>query len=137
MNIAEVENVIISSLQTAFPDFECCSFPTKFEEYTFTSPVGCLLVKYDYTQFTTQETVWTVQQSGNLKFSIIAGYRGLQNYKEIHPYQAKIRTALRGLELYGRKFTIGKEEFLSEINGDLYVGLDLGIKITEEDEYEI
>jgi len=137
MNIANIEKTIIETLQNAFSDFEVCSFPVKFEKFTFTSPVGCLLVKYDYTQFKTQETVWNVQQTGNLKFSIIAGYRNFYNYCELHPYQTKIRNVIRGLELYGRKIELGKEEFLSEINGDVYVGLELGIKITEEDEYEI
>ena len=135
MNIGEVENAIITKLSDVFPEFEVCSFPANFEGYTFSAPIGCMLVKYDYTQFSGQETLWNVQQTGTVKFSIISGYRGMSGYGQIHPYQDKIRRTLRGFELFGRKIDLGKEEFLSEIDGDLYVGLEIGIKITEEDEY--
>ena len=134
MNIAQIENAIIDVLKQNFPEREVNSFPAKFEEYTFLSPVGCLLVKYNFTNFAQQETIWFSQQSGIVKFSIIAGYRGLFSYGETHNVQEKIRNTLRGLLIYGKKITINKEEFLSEINGDLYVGLECSLQITEEDE---
>ena len=136
MNIGEIENLIIETLQKAFPEREVSSFPTKFEDFTFTSPIGCLLVKYNYTNFSEQKTIWQVEQNGTVKFSIILGYRGLYFFGETHQPQQKIRNILKGIEIYGKKIVLGKEEFLSEINGDVYVGLECSIQITEEDENE-
>lgn len=139
MNIGEIENLIIEILQKAFPEREVSSFPTKFEDYTFTSPIGCLLVKYNYTNFSEQKTIWQVVQNGTVKFSVIAGYRGLFSFGETHETQQKIRNVLKGLEIFGKKIVLRKEEFLAEINGDVYVGLECSIQIEEEDEndYEI
>lgn len=139
MNIGEIENLIIETLQKAFHEREVSSFPTKFEDYTFTSPIGCLLVKYNYTNFSEQKTIWQVAQNGTVKFSVIAGYRGLFSFGETHETQQKIRNVLKGLEIFGKKIVLGKEEFLAEINGDVYVGLECSIQIEEEDEndYEI
>ncbi len=136
MNICEIENLIIETLRKAFPEREVSSFPTKFEDFTFTSPIGCLLVKYNYTNFSEQKTIWQVEQNGTVKFSIISGYRGLYSFGETHQTQQEIRNILKGLEIYGKKIVLGKEEFLSEINGDVYVGLECSIQITEEDENE-
>lgn len=136
MDIGEIEKLIIETLKKAFPEREVLSFPTKFEDFTFTSPIGCLLLKYNYTNFSEQKTIWQVEQNGTVKFSIISGYRGLFFFGETHQTQQKIRNILKGLEIYGKKIVLGKEEFLSEINGDVYVGLECNIQITEEDENE-
>lgn len=136
MDIGEIEKLLIETLQNAFPEREVLSFPTKFEDFTFTSPIGCLLVKYNYTNFSEQKTLWLVEQNGTVKFSVIAGHRGLSDYGETHPIQKQIRNLLRGLTIFGKKIILGKEEFLSEINGDLYIGLECSVQITEEDENE-
>lgn len=138
MNLQIFENNIKNFLQEKFPDFTVASFPSKFEEYTFTSPIGCHLLKYNGTKFLKQETVWAVTQTAAVNFSIITGYRGLQNYDEVHPIQTLLRNTLKGFEYEGKKITLGSEEFLTEVNGDLYMGLEISIELfeTEDEKYD-
>ena len=131
INLSDLENAIITHLQETFPTFTVESFPSNFENYTFSSAVGCHLVKYNGTKFSTQETIWAVTQSATVNFSVITGYRGLQNYKEMHTFQTQLRNALRGFEFLGKKIILGNEEFLSEINSDLYMGLQFSIELFE------
>lgn len=131
MNLADFEQNIINLLSQTFPEFTVESFPVKFEEYTFTSPVGCHLLKYNGTTFQKQETVWAVTQFSTVNYSVITGFRGLQNYKEMHPVQTLLRDTLRGFEYEGKKIVLDSEEFLAEINGDLYVGLEFKIELFE------
>lgn len=138
MNLQNFENHILSILQEKFPDFTIESFPSKFEEYTFTSPIGCILLKYNRTKFSKQETIWAVTQTAMVNFSVITGYRGLQNYNEVHPMQTLLRNTLKGFEYEGKKITLGSEEFLTEVNGDLYIGLEILIDLfeTEDEKYD-
>lgn len=138
MILSEFENKIINLLQETFPDFTVESFPVKFEEYTFTSPVGCHLLKYNGTKFSNQETIYAVVQNAAVNYSVITAYRGLQTYDEIHKPQKLLRNILRGYEFEGKKITLGSEEFLSEINGDLYMGLEFSIELfeTEDEKYD-
>lgn len=118
-----IENTIISALKAEFTEYDVESFPADFKKYTFTSPVGCLLVKFLQTDFSQQTTIWEVEQSTTTKFSIIAGYRGLSCYKEVHEPQQRLKNVIQGLEILGRKIILEKEQFLAEIDTDLYCGL--------------
>lgn len=131
INLSAFENAVISHLQTTFPEFTVESFPSNFENYTFSSAIGCHLLKYTGTKFSVQETIWAVTESATVSYSVITGYRGLQNYNEMHPVQTQLRNALRGFEYLGRKITLGSEEFLTEINGDMYMGLQFSIELFE------
>lgn len=138
MNLQNFENHILSILQEKYPEYTVESFPSKFEEYTFTSAIGCHLLKYNGTKFSKQETVWAVTQTATVNFSVITGYRALQNYKEMHPEQTLLRNTLKGLEYEGKKITLVNEEFLTEVNGDLYMGLGISIELfeTEDEKYD-
>lgn len=138
MNLSNFENTIISVLKEIFPQFTVESFPSNFSDYTFTSPVGCHLVRYNGSDFSAQNTVWGVTQPMTVKYSVITGYRGLQNYNEIHPQQEVLRNTLKGHKFFGKKIFLSSEEFLTEINGDLYMGLNFSVKIfeTENEEYD-
>ena len=123
-----IENAIIEALKEVFPEFDVESFPSDFEHYNFTSPTGCLLVKYLQTDYSDQNTLWNVSQNSAIRFNIISGYRGLKEYKQTHKPQQMLKDALQGLEILGRKIQVVKEQFLTEINTDLYCGLTIKIE---------
>lgn len=129
----QVENILLSELKKALPEYDVESFPTKFENYTFTSPNGCVLVKYVKTSFSQQNTIWNVTQDSTIKFSIIAGFRGLNEYSQLHEPLQKIKEVLTGLEIAGRKVFLTDEQFLAEINTDLYCGITLNINLWQEE----
>lgn len=135
MDIGLIEKAIIEHLQNNFPDFDVESFPAKFEDYTFSSAIGCLLVKYDRTDYSTQKSLWEVSQEAVCKWTIVAGYRSLQFLGDIHKPQKKLKDCLRGLEVEGYKFILDSEQFEAEIDGDLYCSLSIKINcFTQETE---
>ena len=129
----QVEELLITELKNAMPEYDVESFPANFESYTFTSPIGCLLVKYVKTSFKEQNTIWNVNQDCTAKFTIIAGFRGFSKYSEIHEPLQKIKDVLAGLEIAGRKIYLTDEQFLAEINTDLYCGISLNIDLWIEE----
>lgn len=133
MDIGLIEKALIEHLQSHFKDFDVESFPAKFEDYTFSSSVGCLLVKYDKTDYSAQKSIWEVAQDTTCKWTIVAGYRSLQTLGSIHEPQKKLKDCIRGFEVDGYKFILESEQFEAEINGDLYCSLSIKISgYTEE-----
>jgi len=130
---AQIESSILEALKADFPTFDVVSFPVDFENYSFTSPTGCMLVKFSQTNFNEQYTLWEVNQEGDTLFEIISGYRGLNNYGELHAPLQNLKNSLQGLEVLGRKIILIKEEFLKEINTDLFCKITCKIK-TYQDE---
>ena len=129
MNFNEmVEKTILSTLKSNFEDFDVENFPIGFENYHFTSAKGCFLIKFLNTIFLEQNTIWEVNQETNTIFEIFSIYRGMDNYSQIHYPQTKLKELLQGLEISGRKITLVKEEFLKEVNTDLYCKLTCRIK---------
>lgn len=128
----QVEQVLIAELKKALPEYDVESFPSNFEGYTFTSPNGCLLVKYVKTTFAEQGTIWDVNQNCTVKFTIIAGFRGFNKYSEIHEPLQQVKDVLTGLEIAGRKIYLTDEQFLAEINTDLYCGISLNIDLWQD-----
>ncbi len=129
----QVEEILIAELQKAMPEYDVESFPSNFEGYTFTSPNGCLLVKYVKTSFAEQNTIWEVNQNNTVKFTIIAGFRGLNKYSQIHEPLQRVKDVLSGLEIAGRKIYLTDEQFLAEINTDLYCGISLNINLWQDE----
>jgi hypothetical protein len=130
MSINEtVENKIIEVLKLNFSDFDVESFPANFENYNFTSSKGCMLIKFVNTLYSSQTTVWDVNQDSTVNFEIISCYRSMDNYGQIHKPQQKLKDTLQGLEILGRKIILIKEEFLKEKNTDLYCKLTFKIDI--------
>lgn len=130
-----IENAIIEELKKVFPEFDVESFPSDFEHYNFTSPTGCLLVKYLQSDYSDQNTLWHVSQNSSIRFNIISGYRGLREYRQTHKPQQLLKDTLQGLEILGRKIQIVKEQFLTEINTDLYCGLTVKIELISDADY--
>lgn len=129
MNFNEaVETEILSNLKTKFTDFDIANYPVNFDNYHFTSSKGCLLIKFLNTEFLEQNTIWEVNQEANLTFEIISVYRGMDNYSQIHYPQDQIKQTLQGMEIAGRRIILVKEEFLKEVNTDLYCKIVCRIK---------
>lgn len=129
MNFNEaVETEILSNLKTKFTDFDIENYPVNFDNYHFTSSKGCLLIKFLNTEFLEQNTIWEVNQEANLTFEIISVYRGMDNYSQIHYPQEQIKQTLQGMEIAGRRLILVKEEFLKEVNTDLYCKIVCRIK---------
>lgn len=129
----QVEEILIETLKKTLPEFDIESFPVNFQAYTFTSPIGCILVKYVKTSYKEQNTIWNVNQDSVLKFTLIIGLRGLSKYFEMHEPIQKIKDVITGLEIMGRKIILNDDQFLAEINTDLYCGISLNINLWQEE----
>lgn len=135
--IAYCEDNIKTALSKAFPNFDIISFPTNFEKYTFTSATGCLLIKFSGASFEKQNTLWNSNQSSKVRFAIIAGYRGLNNYNEIFEPQQLLKNTLCGLEVLGKKLYLIDEQFLKEKNTDIYCSTTFEIELFQDDFNEL
>ncbi|MBR1754019.1 hypothetical protein IJ732_04205 [bacterium] len=134
MNFNEtVETEILSVLKSNFLDFDVENFPVNIDNYHFTSSKGCFLVKFLSTEFLEQNTIWEVNQETNVTFEIISIYRGMDNYSQIHYPQENLKQILQGFEISGRKITLVKEEFLKEVNTDLFCKLTCKIKFPQNE----
>lgn len=129
----QVEEIILKALKEDLPEYDVESFPANFQTYTFTSPFGCILVKYVKTSYNAQDTIWEVSQNNTIKFTLIIGLRGLSKYSEIHEPMQKVKDVITGLEIMGRKITLSDDQFLAEINTDLYCGISLNINLWQEE----
>jgi hypothetical protein len=133
--IETIENLILEKLKSDFENFTVESFPADFQTYDFTSAIGCLLVKYDGSDFEKPKSLSTVVQERNVLFTVVIGLRQLNKYADSYYYLEKVRNKLTGLNFWGKKLYPVKDRFLADTgNGDIYLGQQYRIKCeTTED----
>ena len=129
--IEKIEESILDVLRENFEDYDVLEFPPKFEEFYFTQANGCILVRFEGSQFSEQTTVTKVEQEETYKYSIVLGLRSRQSFKECYPTLRRVRTLLKDMSIYGRRIQLEKQAYLENINGDLWWGI--GIKVTLPD----
>ncbi len=133
--IKTIENSILSKLKEVFKKFEIDSFPTDFENYTYTSPNGCILVRYESSNIENQTALTAVNSNETYTFSIFISIRYAKKHSDCYDPLSKLKRTLNGLSILHKRLVLSKREFLDEINGDLWYGYSVSITLPITDEY--
>ncbi len=131
-----IENEIVNKLKEKFSSWEVDSFPSDFENYTFTSPVGCLLVRFEKSTTTNQQTLTSVSGMETYNFTIFMGVRYLQKHNQSYEHLDLLKRTLNGLEILHKRLVLQNREYIDSINGDLWYGAEVSLELPITDEYE-
>lgn len=135
-NIEIIEDAILDKLRSSkrLEGFLIESFPKDIESFEFTSPKGCILVRYEASNFTTPQAMGLVSQDETFEFSVFIGLRYLQRYRDSYESLRLIKELLTGLLIKGKRLYPKKREFVDLIKGDLMWGYSFNITLpTQED----
>lgn len=130
-----IETTVINKLKEQFPEFEIDSFPVDFSLYTFTSPLGCILLRYDKSKISNQNALCAVMADESYNFVVFTGLRYAQTHSDVYPFLKKLKTVLNGLNILNKKLLVNEISFEDEINGDLWYSYDIQITLPLTDEY--
>jgi len=139
MNIKEIEDKIIERLKSAkttiqvdenttedvefFAGFDVDSFPAKFEDYSFLSPVGCLLTQYLSTNYAKNKTIGMIVQDKEIKFNLFMALRYLSKHNEAYPFIDKVEELLTGFKVdEDKQLILQTGQYLDGIDKDLWYG---------------
>lgn len=124
MILDKIENEIIAKLKPLklFNGFQIEPYPIEFKKFAFTSAKGCILVKYNGSDYTKPQTLNVVTQDETLEYAVFLGLRYLKNYRDAYPYLEEIKKNLTGMKIYGKKLYPHTREFVERINGDVFWG---------------
>lgn len=125
MNITELENIIQERLKSneTFAGFDIDSFPSKFEDYTFTGSLGCLLTQYLSTNYAKNKTIGMIAQDKEVKFNLFMAMRYLSKHNEAYPFIDKVEELLTGFEIVeGKQLVLQTSQYLDGIDEDLWYG---------------
>lgn len=128
-----IEKTLNKILSKNFEGFEIDSFPAKFEDYNFTSHNGCLLIRYEGSDFSNQNTITAVNQSETYTYSIIAGFRFCNSSKDCNKWIKLIKQVLQGYLINGYRTVIKRIRFLDEIEGDFWYGCTISLVYETKD----
>ncbi len=129
-----VENSISKTLLENFPEFDVQPFPVDFEQFNYTSSVGCFLTRFENMVFQAQSTLTAVNCNVDYNFTVFFSARYLQNHREAYQFLKKIIRLLNGLNILNKRLTLKKLAFEDEINGDLWYSLGVCINLPVVDE---
>lgn len=132
----KIEQMILEKLKETpkFKGFDVLPFPENFDKFGFKSERGCLLVKYDGSEFTKPETINFVRQDETLEFSVMAGFRYVRTLQETYPAVEEIRKVLTGMNIFGRKLYPKKRQYIGHVKGDLYYGYVFAVTVPSTEE---
>lgn len=137
--IGIIENAIIERLKSSevFDGMDIESFPANFEDYHFTSALGCLLVKYTQEDLTEPETLAATIQTDTYSFCIYLGLRSLTLLNEAYPIIQEVKDLLTGFEVNGKKLYPTNIKHIGKINyDDHFWALTFKLKLTTSSRYE-
>lgn len=128
----KIEKQIIDKIKSSrkFLGFSIEPFPENFKDYNFTSERGCILVKYDGSEYSKPQTINFVRQDETLEFSVMLGFRYARALKDVYPYIKRVHDVLTGLDVFaGKKLYPKKREYIGHIKGDLYYGYVFAVTV--------
>lgn len=137
--IGIIENAILKRLESSdmFKGMDIESFPANFENYHFTSALGCLLVKYNQEDFSEPETLAATVQTDTYSFCIYLGLRSLTLLNEANPVIQEIKDLLTGFQINGKKLYPTNIKHIGKINySDHFWALTFKLKLTNSSQYE-
>ncbi len=134
--ISIIENDIINKLKEKFAEYEIDGFPVNFDKYSFTSPKGCLLLRYNGHENAVQSTLWAVNTNKKYDFTLYAGIRYAQKHTDCYKFLDEVEKVLNGLTIINKRMCVSGCKFKAETNGDLWYTYDLTISLHLNDIYE-
>lgn len=118
MTTEQIEDAIISKLQTDITDLQIEGFPDSPDDYRLIHPVGAILVQYRGSDFDEPKALDTVSQTKRMDFLTVLVMRHLRSHQGAYAYLDSIRSSLRGHQITGfSKIYPVRERFLAEKNG--------------------
>lgn len=130
-----IETSIKERLRKVFPKFEIDSFPKNFDKYKFFSHNGCLLVRFENSSCSSQNTVTAVNANETYNFTIFAAFRYATKHFDCYDDINALKTILNGLPVLNKKLVLNKTDYETEINSDLWYSLSVSITFPMKDEY--
>lgn len=137
--IGIIEKAILEKLKSSemFKGMDIEPFPVDFENYNFTSALGCLLVKYNQEDFSEPETLAATVQTDTYSFYIYLGLRSLTLLNEAYPVIQEVKDLLTGYEINGKKLYPTNIKHIGKINyDDHFWALTFKLKLPNSSKYE-
>ena len=134
-----IENEIIEKLRTSemFEGMDIDSFPAQFEDYSFLSALGCLLVQYNGQSFTDPETLAKVSQTDTYTYIIYVGLRSLSFLREGFPVIEEVKDILTGFVINGGKLYPTSIDYVGKPNPtDNFWKVTFKLKLPNASRYE-
>ena len=98
MAILDIENDIISQLQSSITELKVEGFPENSSEYKLLHPKGAILVRFQGASYSLPNEAGFIQQTSNLEFNLTLMIKGLRNKNGAYNYIDSIITALTGFQ---------------------------------------
>lgn len=117
-----VTNKIILELQAVefFKGWSIETFPESFDTYNFTSELGCLLVRYNGSDYSKPDTLGAVTQYETVEFAVISGLRYLKSLDDAVPVLDEIYKNLTGVSVNNVKIYPHQVNYVGHRGGDVY-----------------
>lgn len=137
MSIENLENAIISRLQTKVTDLIVETFPNNPDEYEFVHPIGVILVFYTGSAYSKTKSISNIVQDELAEFGITIMIRNLDLKKGCYKYLDQVKNTLTGYKIDNcKKMYPTKSKILSEDGGIWQYGITFAIPMQSTEEYE-
>jgi hypothetical protein len=133
--IDTIEKTILKKLSSIFKEYEIDSFPVDFEQFVFTSPKGCLLLRYENHSVSEQTTLNAVNANKTYNFTLFAAVRYARKHTDCYQLLTDLERTLNGLTVLNKRISVKNGKFETEINGDLWYSFQINITLPLKDEY--
>ena len=134
--IEQIENTIITELKKHFWQSEVDSFPVDFEKYNFLSYHSCILVRFEGSDISNQNTIVSVNANETYNFTIFAAKRYAKKYSDCYPFLKCIKAKLNGLSVLSKRLILSQIKFEDEISGDLWYSFSTKVTLPIVDEHK-
>lgn len=134
-----IENKIIERLcqSEMLKGFDIESFPANFEEYNFTSSLGCILVCFNGEDFSEPETLSATVQTDTYLYTVYLGLRSLSVLSEANPTMHEIKSLLTGYRVNGKPLYPVNIKYVGKINSsDNFWSLTFKTKQSNASQYD-
>lgn len=118
--IEQAVEEIKSVLKMGFPTFQVDDYPEDIKKYTFSSPRGCLLVRYDTSTFSAPGVTDLIEQTETMEFPIFFSLRYAHSFKDTYGFLTTLKDVLTGLRIGSGKLYPKKRTYVAKINGDIW-----------------
>lgn len=112
-----------------FKGFQATEFPDKFEQFSFTSAKGCLLVRDDGSGYSKPETINKILQGETVRVSVIIGLRYLKDEAQQYTFIRNVIGTLSGLQILSKRLYPTKREYLGQLGQDFWHGVQFEITL--------
>jgi hypothetical protein len=132
MTTEQIENALITQLQTALPQLLVRGFPADFEGFQLTHPVGVILVQYIQSDFSPPGAINIVTQVRTIQFRLILATPNLRAegaHAGAYGYLDAMRSAVTGFQITGLSKTYPvRERFLGEQQGVWFYEMQINMQ---------